>query len=473
MSLFSKTLANEWQGNTVNFRFHNNDSIQLNATVGGKSFISKTSSRQLNTQWEISVKLMFNPSSSNYVDIFLCTDNDSLTEASNAYFVRVGYSSDNICLYRKTANRSTKLIDGIAKRLDLPAVDVQLYVACSLKGEWQLFSRLYGEEDFVNEGETSDYFPVKSAYAGILCTYTVTRAKLFYFSDIHISIMDEHIENNLNALSSPVPLDLVINEIMFNGDEYVEIYNRSAKHIDLSQTYFAIRKNDGTISQKYPLASYPQGIEPNDFLVITKNVNQVCAHYQCNEQAHYVEAAIPALNNVGANLTLLSADDKIIDEFAYSDKMHQQLIFNKKGIALERIHPNLPSQQLDNWQSASADCGYGTPGYPNSQAYIADTVDDIWLAEDVFHFSGLNPFLYYRFSENGQLLTINIYDANGRRIKNIANNLLAGTTGSFDWDGIDEHGNNCTTGIYIANIEYVNLNGKTGKFRRVFTIGMN
>jgi hypothetical protein len=63
----------------------------------------------------------------------------------------------------------------------------------------------------------------------------------------------------------------------------------------------------------------------------------------------------------------------IYDEFRYNEKWHHTLIKNPKGVALEKIHPDLETQNINSWHSAGSTGNYGTPGYKNSQYKETDT----------------------------------------------------------------------------------------------------
>ena len=81
-------------------------------TANDQFYISTQSQRFDSTQWELSVQLLFNPSSANYVDWFLVAEDSNLVNAANGYFVRMGGTEDEISLYRKINGVSIKLIDG-------------------------------------------------------------------------------------------------------------------------------------------------------------------------------------------------------------------------------------------------------------------------------------------------------------------------------------------------------------------------
>lgn len=100
--------ASTWQTNT-------DGRLQSLSNIANSAFyISAPVILQAAQQWQFKVELSFNPSSSNYVDVYLQTDSVDVTKPTCAgYFVRIGNTQDEISLYRKNAdNTILKLIDG-------------------------------------------------------------------------------------------------------------------------------------------------------------------------------------------------------------------------------------------------------------------------------------------------------------------------------------------------------------------------
>jgi flagellar hook assembly protein FlgD len=125
-----------------------------------------------------------------------------------------------------------------------------------------------------------------------------------------------------------------------------------------------------------------------------------------------------------------------------------------------------------NWHSAASDVGYGTPTFKNSQMKSSD----LFLGEvslDLNLFSpdndGYEDFttLLYHFPEQGNVMNIIIYDAEGRVVKYLQQSTLAGITGNFRWDGLDEKGRRLPSGIYIVLTEVFNISGKKKVFKNV------
>jgi hypothetical protein len=275
-------------------------------------------------------------------------------------------------------------------------------------------------------------------------------------------------------------LDIVINEILFNppsnGTDYVEIYNRSNKIIDLKQTYIANRNTAGEVSSIAQLSLESYLLFPQDFLLITEDPAVVKAAYiTTNPDAFIAVASMPSFSDDEGDVIILNAQGEIMDELKYSEKWHFKLIDNREGVALERIDYNAATQLQDNWHSAATSVGYGTPGYKNSQYRINDGVQgEVTLSPEIVSpdNDGQDDFatIEYSFPEPGYVASITIFDATGRPVRYLQRNALCGTKGSFRWDGLGEKNQQLATGIYILFTEVFNLNGRKKQFKKSIVV---
>src|SRR5258705_8283586 len=84
-------LANNpvWSGNAPDFTVNSSLQLQSNNTVANSNyFITTPNTLATTAQWEIYVQVTFNPSSANYIDIYLTSSVSDLTLDSNTgYFV--------------------------------------------------------------------------------------------------------------------------------------------------------------------------------------------------------------------------------------------------------------------------------------------------------------------------------------------------------------------------------------------------
>ena len=282
----------------------------------------------------------------------------------------------------------------------------------------------------------------------------------------------------LSALADS--LDLVINEILFNpksnGTDYVEIYNRSNKIIDLKQIYIANRNSTGVISSIKQLSADNYLLFPQDFMVITEDPVIVKRDFITqNMDAFVTVASMPSFNDDEGDVIILNAQGKIIDELKYDEKWHFKLIDNREGVALERIDYNAGTQNEENWHSAATSVGYGTPTYKNSQ-YRLDlqvqgtiTVSPEIVSPDN---DGMDDFatIDYSFPSPGYVANITIFDANGRPVRYLQRNALCGIKGNFRWDGLGEKFQKLPVGIYVIFTEVFNLDGKKKQFKNTIVL---
>ena len=243
-------------------------------------------------------------------------------------------------------------------------------------------------------------------------------------------------------------LNIVINEILFNpksnGTDYVEIYNRSNKIIDLKQTYIANRNSAGVISSIKQLTADNYLLFPQDFIVVTEDPSIIKRDFITkNIDAFVTVTSMPSYNDDKGDVIILNAQGRITDELQYDEKWHFKLIDNREGIALERIDYNAPTQQPDNWHSAATSVGYGTPTYKNSQYKINDGVQgEITVIPEIVSpdNDGMDDFatINYIFPSPGYVANITIFDAAGRIVRYLQRNALCGIKGNYRWDGLGE-----------------------------------
>ena len=282
----------------------------------------------------------------------------------------------------------------------------------------------------------------------------------------------------LSALADS--LDLVINEILFNpksnGTDYVEIYNRSNKIIDLKQIYIANRNSTGVISSIKQLSADNYLLFPQDFMVITEDPVIVKRDFITqNMDAFVTVASMPSFNDDEGDVIILNAQGKIIDELKYDEKWHFKLIDNREGVALERIDYNAGTQNEENWHSAATSVGYGTPTYKNSQYRLDLQVQGIITVSPEIvspDNDGMDDFatIDYSFPSPGYVANITIFDANGRPVRYLQRNALCGIKGNFRWDGLGEKFQKIPVGIYVIFTEVFNLDGKKKKFKNTIVL---
>lgn len=269
------------------------------------------------------------------------------------------------------------------------------------------------------------------------------------------------------------PGEIVFNELLPNpfegGSEYIELYNRSERTLSLAMLSIATRKNDGSLSTRYPLSSVPFVLPPGGYVLLTKDAEGVASFYLVSAPEVVHALRLPVLANTSSTLVLFQTKgEKVIDEVSYAKAWHASWVKNEKGIALERIDPDRPTQEAANWTSASETAGYGTPGYRNSQAGSGRPETPTGIEAPVYsHLTGEYEINYY-LDQPGYSCRAWIYDTAGRRLAEVANQTLLGREGRFTWDGRGADGARLRPGVYLFYADLYHEGGKTHAYKRVF-----
>lgn len=271
-------------------------------------------------------------------------------------------------------------------------------------------------------------------------------------------------------------LDIVVNEILFNpkstSNDYVEIYNRSSKILNLKNLSIANAGGFEHISTEDYL------FFPGDFMVLTESKDLVLHDYVANDLYAFIEVSMPSYNDDAGDVILLNEQGRTVDRVTYLDDWHFKLISNEEGVSLERIDYNGTSQNPENWHSAATNVGYGTPTYKNSQYRIDATVQgDVNTEPEIFSpdNDGRDDFatINYSFPEPGYVANITIFDAAGRPVRSLQKNALCGIKGYYRWDGLGDKNQKLPIGMYIIYTEVFNLKGKTKKFKHTIVLARN
>jgi hypothetical protein len=269
--------------------------------------------------------------------------------------------------------------------------------------------------------------------------------------------------------------EFVFNELLpepfINGDEYIELYNRSGRPLYLAGLSVAVRKADGTLSTRYALSSITNVIPPDEYAVLTGNRNGVSDFYYTPSPQVICELKLPALNNTGATLVLFrTKDETVIDEVSYSPEWHDVAIKNTKGVSLERIYPEQETQSSVNWTSATSMAGYGTPGYKNSQYGASEAGHAISLSAPEYVAGSGEYLIHFRTDQTGYRCRMDVFTPEGKKVAEISNNRLVGREGEIQWNGNGLDGGRLRAGIYIFFAEFYHPDGQRKSFRKVFPV---
>ncbi len=273
--------------------------------------------------------------------------------------------------------------------------------------------------------------------------------------------------------------DFIINEILFDsetgGSDFVELYNRTSSVINAKEISLGSRNTNGSIYKVVQATKENFNVFPGDHLVVTQDTSYLKTKWKLEESLLIELDHMPSLPDDNGSIIILDKQGQIIDELNYDQNMHFPLLRNVAGVSLEKINPTIPSLQTDNWHSASSTSNYATPTKRNSQYHTeTDLEKNINISPELIspNNDGIDDILNieYNFPDNGNLLSVYVYDYNGRLITTIANNQLCGTKGMITWNGLDKQQRKPNTGLYIIYAESFNLNGSRRRTKKAMAV---
>ncbi len=264
--------------------------------------------------------------------------------------------------------------------------------------------------------------------------------------------------------------ELIFNELLFNpksgGYDFIELYNNSAKAIDLSKHFIAVLDEQNQYKSIEKLSSTSLVLKPHQYLLLSQIANKICMAYGCkNPDALYLDFnKMPSMPDDLGNLLSINFKGQVIDSIAYDEDWHYPLLSDKEGVSLERISFTNTSRSHDNWHSAASVVGFATPGYLNSQSVGVHGAEQYFTLQNKTVSPDEDGFedvliLNYHLPKPDYATTIKIFDIEGRLIRDWTNNATLGTEGFVSWNGTDYNQQKAAIGLYIVMIESIHPSG--------------
>ncbi|MCA0238597.1 MAG: lamin tail domain-containing protein [Bacteroidetes bacterium] len=176
-----------WSGDANAFIVNTSGELQLNAPAAGTSMLSVQGNIPDSAIWDLDFRMVFAPSSQNYLRIYLLCDQANFATC-NGYFLEMGEtgSQDAIRMYRQDAGVKTLLAIGQAA-LVASNPNLHLKMVRSVSGQWTL-------EAAQPSGALQPQFTFTDAtygggldrFFGFQCVYTSSNTGNFHFDNISI-----------------------------------------------------------------------------------------------------------------------------------------------------------------------------------------------------------------------------------------------------------------------------------------------
>jgi len=269
-----------------------------------------------------------------------------------------------------------------------------------------------------------------------------------------------------------MPNDILITEILFNpkteGVDFVEIFNNTDHLLDLKD--LTLSNPSSGAGTKRAISTAPLYIQPKTYWVLTANPTVVQQQYQVKYPNQMVKMAVMPSYNSDKGSVAIWKEETAIDQFEYTEKMHHALLKEVKGVSLERVSFTVSGNEPGNLQSAAASVGFATPTDKNSQGEDTSVKNSVTVINKTFSpdNDGFEDQLQidYRFKENGNLATINIYTDKGILVRRLARNITFSTQGTITWDGLNDSGQLCKVGLYVIKADVFTIKGSADSFKQ-------
>ncbi len=284
------------------------------------------------------------------------------------------------CLYTAT-RRDRFFFDNISVLPDVPDTAPPVLLSAAATTDGQAVVLMFDEElDSISALEAAHYVvvgepaPVEALFDGLAERIRLRLSQPLLTGNYEVQtqqIADR--AGNVSGLQSAffsylrteaaTEFDVLINEIMADPTpsvglpevEWIELYNRSPRIINLNTLFLS---DGGPVRQLPAYLLYPDSL-----VVLTTAAGAVAlAPYA---SALLAVSGFPSLNNSGDTLLLTDATGLVIDRVFYADSWHENSAKRSGGWSLERVNPNLPCLERENWVSCPVLPG-GTPGRPNA-----------------------------------------------------------------------------------------------------------
>lgn len=188
------------------------------------------------------------PTSGNHSEFWIMADNNDLTQAQNGYFIRIGDTDKDICLYSQVGGVATKIIDGPNQMIAANSNSGYVQLTRTAGNQFALWAiKINTSSDSLLLGTATDENVAFSTHLGILVKSTASNFGKHFYDDFLAAgpAFPDQIAPSLQAalLLSPTEIELQFDEPL--DENFAEIIN----HYGLTP---ASSIQNATLSSSFP-----------------------------------------------------------------------------------------------------------------------------------------------------------------------------------------------------------------------------
>lgn len=207
-----------WLGSngSSDFRIENGMLRSASTLVNSRFYVSTRNQMAKECTWEFICTLRFNPSGLNFVDVYLVSDKeDLLAQNITGYFIRIGGTDDDICLYKRTGllSKIVKIFDGPNGILNKSVNTLKLNISRDSLGVFKISER----NGLFESAVAADASVMETAWFGIVVQQsTASFFQKHYFDDLFIKSIER--DTIPPRIKSVVPIDTNVLSVSFSEE---------------------------------------------------------------------------------------------------------------------------------------------------------------------------------------------------------------------------------------------------------------
>lgn len=282
---------------------------------------------------------------------------------------------------------------------------------------------------------------------------------------------------------------LIITEILFNPlstddgsqSEFIELFNPNPFSLIVPDNFVQVESlsSGSNTSFNFETFGLPYSIPSNRYLIVYPDTALRLSESRLGIYFS-LDDSIPALRTNRNSLSLSSTNSAIklydssgalMDSVHYLADWHNPNVADVRGRSLERVLLRGLSNDATNWSTSGNPLG-ATPGKQNSNFIEPAEAPKNQLVifpnpfspdEDGFED---NTTISWNLDGTNYVIDATIYDRFGRKVRTLAQNVVAGKTGSLVWNGKRDDGTFNRIGIYIILFKATDTSGGKSFIRK-------
>ena len=196
--------------------------------TGGSSAIVTADTLVKSAEWNIYVRLGFEPSDNDNAKIVLVSDTKDIRSGFSGYFLKIGKdgNADGLEFYRKDGNADFLIKNMLTNQLS-SFPNLNLKIIKNNLGKWVFYWKDKNQSSYSVIDSIVEKTYTKSSYFGMVCNYTAASKDSFFFDNISSAL--------LPLLEDDSIPPVVVNATLINRTQIDVLFNEPVEAVSAQQ----------------------------------------------------------------------------------------------------------------------------------------------------------------------------------------------------------------------------------------------